>query len=287
MATIAVLGTGLLGAGMVENLLAKGEQVRVWNRSAHKLAPLVARGAQAAATPAEAVAGAERVHLVLAEDDAVDAVLAAARPGLGAGVPVFDHSTNRPDRVAERTARLRAEGVRYLSAPVFMSPNDGRNATGLMLVAGPTEEFEAARPALERMTGRLWHVGERADLASAYKLFGNSVLIGLSGIAGDLLAMGEAQGLAPEQVGALFEVFKPGAALPFFVQRVAKKGEMPASFELSMARKDVRLMLEAAGGAEGLVVLPAVAEAMDQALAEGLAERDFSVYAWPRARARR
>ena len=51
-----------------------------------------------------------------------------------------------------------------------------------------------------------------------------------------------------------------------------------------MARKDVRLMMESAGGADGLVVLPAVAGAMDRALAEGHAARDFSIYAWPRGR---
>lgn len=284
MATIAVLGAGLLGSAMVENLLAKGEVVRVWNRSAGKLAPLVERGAVAAASPAEAVAGASRVHVVLSEDAAVDAVLEAARPGLGPDVAVLDHSTNQPDRVAARVERLRADGVRYLSAPVFMSPNDGRNATGLMLIAGPTAEVEALRPSLERMTGRLWHVGERPDLASVYKLMGNGLLVGMSGLMGDLLSIGAAQGLEPAQVGALFEVWKVGGALPFFLQRVAKKGEGPASFELSMARKDVRLMIESARGPDGLIVLPAVAAAMDASLAEGLADRDYAIYAWPRGR---
>ena len=284
MATVALLGTGLLGSGMVENLLRKGETVRVWNRSQAKLAPLVALGAVATVSPAEAVAGADRVHVVLSEDDAVDGVLAAAGPGLGEGTPVFDHSTNRPDLVLERTARLREGGVRYLSAPVFMSPADGRNGTGLMLIAGPTDEVEAARPALEAMTGRLWHVGERPDLASAYKLLGNGLLIGMSGVLGDVLAIGDAQGIAPDQVAALFDVFKVGNAMPAFLQRVARKGEMPASFELNMARKDVRLMMESAGGADGLVVLPAVAGAMDRALAEGHASRDYSIYAWPRGR---
>src|SRR5260221_9875147 len=80
MATLAVLGTGLLGSGMVENLLAKGHRVRIWNRSPDKLAPLLAKGAIAAADPAAAARGAERVHLVLAEDAAVDAVVAALRP---------------------------------------------------------------------------------------------------------------------------------------------------------------------------------------------------------------
>lgn len=284
MATIAVLGLGLLGSGFVQNLLGKGHTVRVWNRTAARMAPLVALGGVAAQDPADAVRGAERVHLILSEDDAVDAVLAALRPGLGAGVPVFDHSTNRPDRVAARYAALRAEGVRYVHAPVFMSPADARGATGLMLFAGPAAEFEAAQPALAAMTGRLWHVGERPDLAAAHKLFGNAVLISLAGLVGDLFSMGQQLELGPEQVLALFEVFKPAGALPFIGARVARRGEGPPSFELSMARKDVRLMLETAGGPAGLVVLPGVAAAMDQALAEGHGARDFGIYAWPRGR---
>ena len=70
MTTIALLGTGLLGAGMVENLLQKGHAVRIWNRSADKLAPLVGKGAVAAKDPADCVRGAARVHLVLAVDEA-------------------------------------------------------------------------------------------------------------------------------------------------------------------------------------------------------------------------
>lgn len=282
MATVAVLGAGLLGAAFAESLLAHGDAVTVWNRTAAKLAPLEARGARIAATAAEAVAGAERVHLILAEDDAVDAVLAAALPGLADGTPIFDHSTNRPDRVAERYRRLRAAGVRYVHAPVFMSPGDARAATGLMLFAGPSSEFEAAKAALGPMTGKLWHVGERPDLAAGHKLFGNALLMSLAGTLGDILAMGAAMGVGPEGVTALFETFRPSIA--GFAGRVARKGEGPASFELSMARKDVRLMIETAGGPEGLVVLPAVAAAMDAALAEGHADRDFAIYAWPRAR---
>src|SRR5690606_26496505 len=133
MATIAVLGTGLLGAGMVENLLQKGETVRIWNRSAGKLAPLVALGAIAAKDPADCVRGAERVHLILSEDSAVDAVIAQLRPGLGANVPVIDHTTNRPDKVRARFDALRGDSVRYVSTPVFMAPKHAREGSGLMM----------------------------------------------------------------------------------------------------------------------------------------------------------
>ena len=90
MATIAVLGTGLLGAGMVENLLTKGHDVRIYNRTREKLAPLVDKGATACDDPADCVRGASRVHLVLSEDSAVDAVIEQLRPALALSAPTLD-----------------------------------------------------------------------------------------------------------------------------------------------------------------------------------------------------
>jgi 3-hydroxyisobutyrate dehydrogenase-like beta-hydroxyacid dehydrogenase len=263
---------------MVQNLITKGHAVRAWNRSPQKVVPLEKLGAIAAKDPADAVRGAERVHLVLAADDAVDAVLAAARPGLGDGVAVIDHSTNLPARVTARCDKLRAQGVRYLPAPVFMSPQNARDASGLMLAAGPREEFDRQQPALAQMTGKVVWVGERPDLAAIHKLAGNGLLLALCGALGDLLAMGRSAGVDAPALLSLFEVWKPGAAIPLFGQRVASAGEGPASFELQMARKDVALMLETAGKTQ-LSLLPALAAAMDRALQEGRATQDFAVFA--------
>ena len=278
MVTLAVLGTGLLGSGFVESLLDKGHQVRVWNRTREKMKPLVELGAVAADDPADAAQEAERVHLVLSADDAVDEVIAALRPGLGDGVFVVDHSPNSPARTAVRFDELRAAGMRYVHAPVFMSPRNAREASGLMLLAAPQGEAdELARP-LGAMTGKLWHTGERPDRAAFHKLAGNGLIIGMNAVLGDLLAMGRRSGLSNDDVLGLFDMFKPGAAIGSFGRSVATAGERPASFELAMARKDVSLMLEAAGDGP-LSVLPAVAAAMDRALAEGRKHQDFTVFA--------
>ncbi len=277
MTTIALLGTGLLGAAMIENLLQKGVAVRAWNRSRDKLAPLTGKGAVAAANPAECVRGASRVHLVLAEDAAVDDVIAQMRPGLGKDVPVVDHSTNAPAKVKARFATLRAQGVRYVPAPVFMSPQNAREASGLMLLAGPKADADALVPELSAMTGKVWHVGERPDLAAVHKLAGNSVFFAMAAAMSDVLAIGKGCDVGPEQMLALFDVFKPGSALPYLGQRVQRATDAPASFELSMARKDARLMTEAAGPVPTLV-LPAVVAAMDRAIARGQGHADYAVF---------
>jgi 3-hydroxyisobutyrate dehydrogenase len=277
MTTIALLGTGLLGAAMVENLLAKGHAVRIWNRTRDKLAPLVGKGAVAAADPAEAVRGASRVHLVLAEDGAVDTVITQLRIGLGRDVPVIDHSTNLPAKVKARFAGLRSQGIRYVPAPVFMSPQNAREASGLMLLAGPKADADALQGELAPMTGKVWYTGERPDLAAVFKLAGNSMFFALAGAVSDVLAMGRGNDVTAEAMLGLFDVWKVGGSIPFLGQRVAKAGQGPASFELTMARKDARLMQEAAGKAP-LIVLPAIAAAMDRAIGRGDGKLDYAAF---------
>ena len=278
MTTVAVLGLGLLGRGFAENLIAKGHTVQIWNRTASRCEPLVALGAIACATPEEAVRGAMRVHLVLAEDVVVDSVIEALRPGLSGGVFVVDHSTNLPSGVAARFASLRAAGVRYIHAPVFMGPTNSRDATGLMLLSGPAADEAVLRPFLETMTGRVAYLGEEADKAAKLKITGNGLLIMLTAAMGDLFRMGAASGVSTDEILSLFDQFSPSASS--MGRRALTAGTAPVGFELTMARKDVRLMLETAGAAE-LTVLPAVARAMDAAIASGRGAEDFAVIGKP------
>ncbi len=280
MDTIAVLGMGLLGRGFALNLLDEGHAVRVWNRTASRAAVVGEAGATVAATPAEAVEGASRVHLVLKADDAVDSVIEALRPSLADGAYVIDHSTNLPARVGERFARLREDGVRYVHAPVFMGPQNSREATGLMLLSGPAEDEAALRPALETMTGRVWYLGEEPDEGAKIKITGNGMLVMLTAAMGDLFTMGAACGVGYEEVLALFDEFKPTPA-GMGRRAVGASKRQPPGFTMTMARKDVGLMLETAGDPDRLTVLPAIAAAMDRAIAEGRGEEDFTSLADP------
>lgn len=274
MATIALLGSGLLGSGITANLIARGHTVRVWNRTASKLEPLVALGAVACASPGEAADGAERVHLVLAADDAVDAVLAQVPPQVG--VPVIDHSTNQPARVAARCA-ARPD---YIHAPVLMSPANARAAEGAILCSGDPARVEPVRPALAEMTGAVWYVGPRPDAAAVLKLVGNALRIGLTGLLGDVFALTRSNQIADEAVlGMLSSGGAAMGSLDYTARRVAVGGFPEVSFDLGMARKDVRLMLESTADPEQLVVLPGLAAAMDRAIAAGLAGRDYAIYA--------
>jgi 3-hydroxyisobutyrate dehydrogenase len=277
MARVAFLGTGLLGSAMVEGMLRRGDEVTVWNRTEAKARALEASGAKVAATPADAVASAARVHMTLPDDEIVDQMVAGFAPRLPKGAIVVDHTTASPRGTKARVARLNASGVAFLHAPVFMSPQMAKDAVGMMLVSGPRDRYESVRSALEMMTGEVWYLGEQGDLAAAYKIFGNSMLFVIAAGVTDVFAMAKGLGISAADALTVFSKFQPGNLIKARGEKMAR-GDFSASFELTMARKDMRLMLDAAGG-QPMTVLPAIAKAMDDAIAKGHGKDDLGAIA--------
>jgi 3-hydroxyisobutyrate dehydrogenase len=275
VAKIAFLGTGLLGGAFAQAAAKRGDAVTAWNRSSGKVAALASFGVTAAATAADAVRGAARVHIVLKDDAVVDAVIAAALPGLAADAIVLDHTTTLPELTAARAARLAAQGIAYLHCPVFMGPAAARNAQGTIMVAGPRALFERVQTALAAMTTRLEFMGERSDLAAINKLFGNAMIIGVSAAMADILALAQASDVPPQDAVKLLGLLDLNGMVAGRGANMAK-GNFEASFELDMARKDVRLMLETAGS-RPLAVLPSIAARMDQLIAAGHGSKDACV----------
>jgi 3-hydroxyisobutyrate dehydrogenase-like beta-hydroxyacid dehydrogenase len=279
MSQVAFLGTGLLGSALVEAAVGRagstGDTITVWNRTASKAHALQSLGVTVADTPAIAVLGADRVHLVLKDDATVDEVIAALRPGLSASAVVVDHTTTQPALTALRANRLNAEGIRYLHCPVFIGPASARKGQGAIMVSGPQALFEEVQAALEQMAPTVKYFGARADLAAAYKLFGNLFIVGVSALSADVLTLAAGAGLMPERAFDVLEILNPVTTIAGRGRNMAK-GDYTPSFELEMARKDVRLMMETAGG-RPLAALPGIASRMDDLIAQGHAADDLSV----------
>jgi 3-hydroxyisobutyrate dehydrogenase len=277
MGKIAFLGTGMIGAGLAEAAAKRGDEVTAYNRTAAKARALEAVGVRAAETPALAVRGAERVHVALSDDAAVDAVIDACGDALRG--TVVDHTTTLPAATSARAARLEQRGVEFLHAPVFMSPQMCREAKGIMLAAGLRSTFERVEAALRAMTGTLEYAGERRDLAAAYKLFGNAMIFTVTAGLADVYALAAALDVPVVDAHALFSKFNPAAGIAYRGKAMAN-GDYRPSFELSMARKDTRLMLEsAARGERPLHLLPEIARWMDELLERGHASDDLGVLA--------
>lgn len=275
MTHIAFLGTGLLGSGLAEAAAKRGDQVTAWNRTTSKARVLEPFGIRVVETPADAVRGVERVHLVLKDDAVVEEVIAVLRSGLDPNAIIVDHTTTQPALTAVRATRLNAEGVRYLHCPVFIGPAAARAGQGIILASGPQALFDAVKDALAKMAPRVEYFGERPDLAAVYKLCGNAIIIGLSGIVADVFAVAGGSGVEPNDALRLLDFLNPAAIIAGRGRNMAKKNFAP-SFELVMARKDLRLMMETANGTP-LITLPAIAARMDTLIAAGFGSDDLGV----------
>jgi 3-hydroxyisobutyrate dehydrogenase len=267
---IGFLGAGMMASGFIRRMLKNGHKVWVWNRSSEKTRRLEAEGAVACREAASAVDGVDRIHIMLSDDAAVDHVLESIQDRIPSGTWIIDHTTTAPSPTAERAARWAARGRVYLHAPVFMGPKNAEEGTGFMLISGDSAKIKAVMPELEKMTSKVIQLGDKPELAAAYKLFGNLMLIGIQGVTADLVRLAHAVGVAPSDAVSLFSQFNPGDGLPARAAKIAAGPYEPASFTISMASKDVRLMVEEAArhGVE-LGIMPLIANLYDKAIGRG------------------
>lgn len=277
---IAFFGTGLMGSGFVRRLRASGHEVNVWNRTPAKASALEADGARAFADPAAALAGVDRLHLSLADDASVDAVLEPIADRVPKAAWIVDHTTTAVAPTAARALRWNARGRTFVHAPVFMGPSNAADGTGLMLVSGERARHDALLPELQKMTGKVVFLGESPERAAAFKLFGNLTLLGIMGVLGDVNRLAHAVGIPTGEAFSLFEHFNPGQSLPARAARIEAGVFDRPSFEVAIARKDVRLMIEEAGrSGVDLFVMPGVAAMFDAAIARGEGRLDATAAA--------
>jgi 3-hydroxyisobutyrate dehydrogenase len=275
---ISFLGTGLLGANFTRALLKKDEKVQVWNRSAEKSFALESYGAKPFEDVKDAVKGADLIHLTLSDDMAVDEVLANAYPGFEKNATIIDHTTTSAPGALKRSTYWKEKGHPYIHAPVFMGPPNALDSTGIMLVSGDQKVIKKIESHLSRMTGRLWNLGDQPEKAAAIKLLGNLFHIGLTGTISDMIKLAGTLKISLAEIGPLLDLLNPSVVAQGRVRKITSNTFDQPSWELSMARKDARLMVEqAALDSKSLTVIPAVAEKMDQWLERGHAKDDWTI----------
>jgi len=198
MTTVAILGTGKMGAAMAHRLADSGFELTLWNRTATKAEEL--RVGRVAATPAEAARDAEVVISSLTNDAAVRAVYLGEGGVLESATDklLVDASTAGPEVAEELGRQAQEQGARLLEAPVVGSVPAVENGKLLILVGGDRAVLEQARPVLQHL-GEIIYVGEWAS-AQRLKLIANSMLGITSAAAAELLTAGKAIGLDPNQI---------------------------------------------------------------------------------------
>ncbi len=278
---VAFLGLGRMGAAMARHVLQAGHHLQVWNRTPDKAAELVASGATAAESPAEAARDADVVVCMLADPDAVRQVLlgpGGAADGAAEGTLVIDASTIGPSAAREIAAELEKRGLRYVDAPVLGSVQPAREGTLAVFAGGSEEDYADAEPLLG-----LWGDPEKVrrvgDIgsASAVKLMLNLTLaVAMSGV-GEALRL--ATDLGVERHAALDAL----AAGPLSAT-VANKRTMldaeeyaPVGFSLALLAKDLGLVVDAAHG--DLPVTESILAVVREAIAAGHGDDDYAALA--------
>lgn len=276
MEKLAFLGLGQMGAPMARRLLAAGHDVTVWNRTSEKAEPLVAAGARRAATPADAAEGVGAALTMLADPDALEAVLFGPNglaEALLEGAVVIDMSTVGPEAVRRVAERL-PPGVGMLDAPVLGSVPQVEEGELKIFVGGEADVFERWRPVLDvlgvpRLLGPL---GSGASM----KLVVNSTLCAVVSALGEALALSDALWLEERATLDVLEDSVIGPAVNRARHRI-ETGSYPPRFKLSLARKDLGLVAEEArrAGLE-LKLAPAAGDWMQSAEDRGLGGLDYS-----------
>jgi 3-hydroxyisobutyrate dehydrogenase len=242
--TVALLGTGTMGAPMARNIAQAGMPVRVWNRSREK-AEALADVATVSDSVAEAVEGADVVLTVLWDADGVAETMEQARGHLADGAVWLQQSTvgiAASDRLAALADDL---GVTYVDAPVLGTKKPAEDGALVVLASGPDDVQEMLAPVFGAIASRTLWVG-KAGSGQRLKLVATGwVATVLEGIA-DSLTLARDLGLDP----ALFlDAVKGGAMDAPYVQLKGANmlaGNYDPAFSLAGALKDVDLIIEAA-----------------------------------------
>jgi 3-hydroxyisobutyrate dehydrogenase len=273
--TVAFLGLGRMGALMAGHVLSAGHDLVVWNRSPGKAGPLVERGAREAASVAEAVAGADRVVLMLFGPDSVREVLAEVVDAAAAGTLVIDATTIGPDAAREFASSAAASGLRYVDAPVAGSLGPAADGTLGVLVGGAQADYDDAVPLLHTWGApeKVRRVGE-VGAGSALKLCINQGLGVMAAGVGESLRLGRELGL---DRSALLDVLGSTVYAFFLGQKrgMLDAGDFSATtFSLDLMAKDLDLAVSAADSE--LAVTRACLDLAREALQAGRSGQDYA-----------
>ncbi|QKV96395.1 NAD(P)-dependent oxidoreductase [Streptomyces sp. NA02950] len=275
---VAVLGTGTLGAPMARNVAATGVEVTVWNRTAERTKPLADAGLRVCASVAEAVADADLVLTMLSDTTAVSSVM-RDHGGLEAMTPgaVWVQSSTVGIQDTEGWAgAARTAGVAFVDSPVLGTRTPAENGQLVLLASGPDEAREVCRPVFEAIGKRTLWLGA-AGTGTRLKLVVNTWLLSLVEVLAESVAFAKAMGFDAETFFATIE--QGGVSLPYVRLKgsAMDREEFPPDFTLRLARKDLRLVLDAAADA-GLPVpvVEAVVRQFDRAIGLGHGDADYA-----------
>ncbi|MDX2104311.1 MAG: NAD(P)-dependent oxidoreductase [Alphaproteobacteria bacterium] len=249
MTHVAILGLGAMGSRLTRVLLAAGQSVTVWNRTADRAEPQRALGAAVAPTPRMAAAGADIVLSILTDDAAAEAVwfdnTTGAMAGMRPGAVAVESSTTSPRWIARLGAAGDHAGVDVLDAPLVGSLPQAEAGQVIFLVGGPSQAVERIRPVLQPMASTVLSVGPRGQ-GAVLKLMVNSLFAAQLHSLAEGLGFLSRSGLNSATAAALLS-HVPIVAPPLVgAARLMAMGDHTPLFTVDLIEKDLGYALAAA-----------------------------------------
>ena len=246
MARVAFLGLGVMGYPMAGHLVKAGHDVTVWNRTGAKAQAWAKEyGGSAAATPADAVSGAEFILLCLGDDPDVLAVYDALEPNIGTGAVIVDHTTASAGLARALYARASEKGAAFVDAPISGGQAGAENGQLTIMCGGDAQAFSKAEPIMQAYGKRMTLIGESGAGQLAKSV--NQICI-----AGIVQGLAEGMHFADEaglDVAKVIEAISGGAAQSWQMENrweTMRDGHYEHGFAVDWMRKDLRIALDTA-----------------------------------------
>ncbi len=257
MTRLGFIGLGIMGYAMAANLIEKGHEITVWNRTPSKADGL---NAVLTATAREVGPASDIVFVCVSDTPDVEEVVFGSFGvihGMTDGDLLVDHSTISPSATKGFATRAAELGIEWVDAPVSGGSEGAVNGTLAVMAGGADTALERARPFMDAYSKSIVHVGEEPGSGQMAKAV-NQVLVVVNQLAAsEALLLAEGAGLDLNKTLAAVEKGAAGSWMlsnrgPQMIERDWRPG-----FTIDLQQKDLRLVLEAAD--ELGIPLPGVA----------------------------
>ena len=246
---LGFVGVGRMGGPMANRLLDAGYRLCIYDVSDEATKPLVARGAELAASPAEVASIAETVFISLPTPDVVREVALGGNGGVinGSRVrTVVDLSTTGPGVATEVATKLAERKIGWVDAPVSGGVTGAKGGTLAVMVSCPKPAYQKLEAVL-KVFGKLFHTGEKPGLAQTAKLANNLLAATAMVATSEAMAMGVKAGLDAK---VLLDIINASSGRNSATQDKFPRAILPRTFDFGFATglsyKDVRLCVEEA-----------------------------------------
>lgn len=267
---VGLLGLGIIGSRVAENLVKAGFQVSVWSRTGRKAPGTVA-------SPSEVAQAAQVIQIFVRDDAALLDALEEMRPSLSSKHVVMNHATVSKDATLKAACLCAETGAAFLDAPFTGSMMAAQNGKLCYYIGGPADVLEKVRPVLEASAAKILHLGGVGD-AMVLKIVTNLITGVTVQALVEAAAITRAEGVPLEALKTALESNANystliGMKLPALIQQ-----DFEPHFSLVNMLKDADFARQlAARSGSKTPALDCTAEAMRAGVEAGLGDQDFSV----------